>query len=294
MFDLEEDLLILSRNYSLAMEGNYMKKTIDLLDITKKHKLYTSTSQKVKDIFLRKSFGEDFYALRGVNFEAYNGEVVGLVGVNGAGKSTLSNIIAGILPETSGTVNVKGDVALIAIASGLKGNLTGRENIELKCLMLGFTKEEIKALEPQIIEFAELGKFIDQPIKSYSTGMRSRLGFAISVSIDPDIIIIDEALAVGDKAFNEKAFNKVMEFKKRGKTILFVSHSIKLMERFADKILWLEYGQVKDYGLREDILPKYEAFIKKYKKMSKAEKESYKEKSLRQQYGTDMFAETSK
>ncbi|MFD2044505.1 teichoic acids export ABC transporter ATP-binding subunit TagH [Ornithinibacillus salinisoli] len=271
-----------------------MKKTIDLLDITKKHKLYTSTSQKVKDIFLRKSFGEDFYALRGVNFEAYNGEVVGLVGVNGAGKSTLSNIIAGILPETSGTVNVKGDVALIAIASGLKGNLTGRENIELKCLMLGFTKEEIKALEPQIIEFAELGKFIDQPIKSYSTGMRSRLGFAISVSIDPDIIIIDEALAVGDKAFNEKAFNKVMEFKKRGKTILFVSHSIKLMERFADKILWLEYGQVKDYGLREDILPKYEAFIKKYKKMSKAEKESYKEKSLRQQYGTDMFAETSK
>ncbi|MUK87369.1 teichoic acids export ABC transporter ATP-binding subunit TagH [Ornithinibacillus sp. L9] len=268
-----------------------MKKTIKLLNVSKKHKLYTSTSQKVKDIFLSKSYGEDFFALKNVNFEAYSGEVVGLVGVNGAGKSTLSNIIAGILPETSGTVDVTGSVALIAIASGLKGNLTGRENIELKCLMLGFTKDEIKALEPQIIEFAELGKFIDQPIKSYSTGMRSRLGFAISVSIDPDIIIIDEALAVGDKAFNEKAFNKMMEFKEKGKTILFVSHSIKLMEKFADKILWLEYGQVKDYGLKDEILPKYEEFIKEYKKMTKAEKEKYKVEALKQQYGSDMFVE---
>lgn len=261
-----------------------MERTIHVSNVTKKHKLYNGTSEKLKDILFRKDFGEDFYALKDVTFEAFNGEVVGFVGVNGAGKSTLSNVIAGILPETSGSVEVKGSVALIAIASGLKGNLTGRENIELKCLMLGFNKKEITELEPSIIEFAELGKFIDQPVKSYSSGMKSRLGFAISVSIDPDVVIIDEALSVGDKAFSEKSFKKMMEFKERGKTIIFVSHSIRQMKKFTDKILWLEFGKVKDYGPTKEILPKYEAFIETYKNMSKAEKEKYKETALKQQY----------
>src|SRR5690606_38991143 len=152
-----------------------MEKTIIVSNVTKKHKLYDNTSDKIKDILFRKGYGEDFYALRNVSFEVNRGEVIGFVGVNGAGKSTLSNIIAGILPETSGSVTVKGDVSLIAIAAGLKENLTGRENIELKCLMLGFSKKEIQQLEPEIIEFAELGKFIDQPVKSYSSGMKSRL-----------------------------------------------------------------------------------------------------------------------
>ncbi|AUJ23971.1 MULTISPECIES: teichoic acids export ABC transporter ATP-binding subunit TagH [Virgibacillus] len=257
-----------------------MEKSIIVSNVSKKHKLYTATSEKLKDIFFKKSYGEDFYALKNVNFHAYKGEVVGFVGVNGAGKSTLSNIIAGILPESSGKVIVNGTVSLIAISSGLKGNLTGRENIELKCLMLGYSKEEILKLEPEIIDFAELGKFIDQPVKSYSSGMKSRLGFAISVTIDPDIIIIDEALSVGDKAFGEKSFQKMMEFKKKGKTIVFVSHSIPQMKKFADKILWLEYGRVKAYGLKADILPKYESFIKEYKNMSKLEKEDYRKKSI--------------
>ncbi|WP_042143670.1 teichoic acids export ABC transporter ATP-binding subunit TagH [Paucisalibacillus sp. EB02] len=257
-----------------------MEKTISVKHVTKKHKLYEGTSEKLKDIFLPKSYGEDFYALQDVNFEAYEGEVVGFVGINGAGKSTLSNVIAGILPETSGTVEVKGEVSLIAISSGLKGNLTGRENIELKCLMLGFSKKEIQDLEPEIIEFAEIGKFIDQPVKSYSSGMKSRLGFAISVTIDPDIIIIDEALSVGDKAFSAKAFQKMNMFKEKGKTIIFVSHSIKDMKKFADKILWLEFGRVKAYGPTSEILPQYEAFITTYKTMTKVEKEKYKEEAL--------------
>lgn len=257
-----------------------METTISVQNVTKKHKLYTGTLDKLKDAFLPGSYGEDFYALRGVSFEAQAGEVVGFVGINGAGKSTLSNIIAGILPQTTGEVEVKGEVSLIAISSGLKGNLTGRENIELKCLMLGFSKKEIQALEPEIIDFAELGKFIDQPVKSYSSGMKSRLGFAISVTIDPDIIIIDEALAVGDKAFADKAFNKMMDFKKAGKTIIFVSHSIKQMKKFADKVLWLEFGKVRDYGPKKEILPKYEEFITEYKAMSKVEKENYRSERM--------------
>ncbi|WP_047982603.1 teichoic acids export ABC transporter ATP-binding subunit TagH [Ornithinibacillus contaminans] len=259
-----------------------MEKSIIISNVTKKHKLYNKTSDKLKDILFPKEYGEDFYALKGVNFEAGKGDVVGFVGINGAGKSTLSNIIAGILPETTGTVLVNGEVALIAIASGLKEDLTGRENIELKCLMLGFSKREILRLEPEIIEFAELGKFIDQPVKSYSSGMKSRLGFAISASIDPDIIVIDEALSVGDKAFAEKCFKKMENFKQKGKTIIFVSHSIAQMKKFADKILWLEYGKVKAYGPKQEIIPQYEEFIKEYKQMTGKEKKQYKEMVLRQ------------
>uniref|UniRef100_UPI003AFAD98C ABC transporter ATP-binding protein n=1 Tax=Oceanobacillus massiliensis TaxID=1465765 RepID=UPI003AFAD98C len=140
----------------------------------------------------------------------------------------------------------------------------------------GFDKKEIKSLEPEIIEFSELDKFIDQPVKSYSSGMKSRLGFAISVSIDPDIFIIDEALSVGDKAFAEKSLNKMKEFKEKGKTMIFVSHSLSQMKKFCEKILWLEYGMVKEYGNVDEIIPKYEAFLKEWKKKPKEDRIAYK------------------
>ncbi|MDQ0254504.1 teichoic acid transport system ATP-binding protein [Evansella vedderi] len=227
-----------------------------------------------------KNYGEDFFALRNINFEANKGEVIGFVGVNGSGKSTLSNIIAGIVPETSGTVDVRGVASLIAVNSGLKKDLSGRDNIELKCLMLGFSKKEIQEMEQEIIEFAELERFIDQPVKSYSSGMKSRLGFAISTKIDPDILIIDEALSVGDKAFAHKSLEKMKEFKEQGKTMIFVSHSNEQIKEFCEKVLWLEFGQVKAYGTVEEIIPEYEKFLKKFKKMSKKEKEKYREESL--------------
>ncbi|MCP8617485.1 teichoic acids export ABC transporter ATP-binding subunit TagH [Salirhabdus salicampi] len=257
-----------------------MDKSIIVKDVSKKYKLYSKPAERLLDLLLPKNYGEDFYALKNVNFEAEKGDVVGFVGINGSGKSTLSNIIAGIVPETSGTVEVNGQAALIAVASGLKGDLSGRENIELKCLMLGFSKKEIQELEPKIIEFAELEKFIDQPVKSYSSGMKSRLGFAISVNIDPDILIIDEALSVGDKAFAEKSLAKMKEFKEKGKTMIFVSHSIGQMKKFCEKILWLEFGQVKDYGTVEEILPRYETFLSEWKKMSKKEKQIYRKTAL--------------
>nr|WP_038244806.1 teichoic acids export ABC transporter ATP-binding subunit TagH [Virgibacillus massiliensis] len=253
-----------------------MEKAIIAKNVSKKYKLYNGTKERLLDLITPKSYGENFYALTDVNFEAEKGDIIGFVGVNGSGKSTLSNILAGIVPETDGNVDISGEVALIAVSAGLKNDLTGRDNIELKLLMLGFSKNDIKKLEPEIIEFAELENFIDQPVKSYSSGMKSRLGFAISVTVDPDILIIDEALSVGDKAFAEKSLNKMKEFKKQGKTMIFVSHSIGQMKQFCEKILWLEYGKVKDFGPVKEVIPKYEAFLNKWKKMSKKEKEEYK------------------
>lgn len=260
-----------------------MEKAIVVKNITKKYKLYNSTKDRILDLISSKSHGEDFYALADVSFEAIKGDAIGFIGVNGSGKSTLSNIIAGIVPETSGSAEVVGQTSLIAVAAGLKGDLTGRDNIELKCLMLGFDKDEIKALEPAIIEFSELGKFIDQPVKSYSSGMRSRLGFAISVNVDPDVLIIDEALSVGDKAFAEKSLNKMKEFKRQEKTLIFVSHSIGQMKKFCEKILWLEYGMIREYGSVEDVMPKYESFLNDWKRMSKRERDSYRNSALEHQ-----------
>lgn len=258
-----------------------MEKSIIARNITKKYKLYHGTKERLLDLVTPSSYGKDFFALTDVSFEAEEGDVVGFVGINGSGKSTLSNIVAGIVPETTGNVETNGQVSLIAVASGLKGDLTGRDNIELKCLMLGFNKSEIQELEPEIIEFSELGEFIDQPVKSYSSGMKSRLGFAISVNVDPDILIIDEALSVGDKAFAEKSLNKMTEFKQQGKTMIFVSHSIGQMKKFCEKILWLEFGMVKEYGDVDDVIPKYEAFLTRWQKLSKKERDVYKEAAIK-------------
>lgn len=244
--------------------------------VTKKYKMYKKTSDKLLDILLPNGYGEDFYALQNITFTAEKGDVIGIIGVNGAGKSTLSNLITGVIPPTHGEIEVNGQAALIAIASGLNNKLTGRENIELKCLMLGFSKKEIKELMPEIIEFADIGKFIDQPVKSYSSGMKSRLGFAISVNIDPDVLVIDEALSVGDQTFADKCLDKMNEFKKKGKTIFFISHSIGQVKKFCQKALWLEAGEVRAYGTIEEIVPQYEKFLKEFKAMSKQDQKNFK------------------
>ncbi|MDQ0269115.1 teichoic acids export ABC transporter ATP-binding subunit TagH [Cytobacillus purgationiresistens] len=260
-----------------------MSKSVIVKNVTKKYKLYNKTSEKLLDILLPKSYGEDFYALRNISFEAEEGDIIGFVGVNGSGKSTLSNVIAGVVPQTGGTVDIKGNASLIAVSAGLNNQLTGRENIELKCLMLGFSKKEIRGLEPDIIEFAELDKFIDQPVKSYSSGMKSRLGFSISVHTDPDVLIIDEALSVGDKAFAEKCLDKMNEFKARGKTMFFISHSIGQMKQFCEKAIWLEFGQVRMSGDIKEVIPEYEKFLNEYKAMTNEEKKNFREKAMQQQ-----------
>lgn len=254
-----------------------MEPVIDLKQITKKYKLYKNNKERFLDLATPLSYGEEFYAVKNVDFQAQKGDVIGFIGINGSGKSTLLNIIAGVIPETAGEMTVTGDISLIAVASGLKENLTGRENIELKCLMLGFSKKEIEEMEPDIIDFSELGKFIDQPVKSYSSGMKSRLGFAISVNVKPEILIIDEALSVGDKLFAQKCLKKINEFKEQGKTILFVSHSNAQIKQFCNKVLWLEYGQVRDFGPTNEVITAYEKFVADFNKLSSEEQKKFQE-----------------
>lgn len=242
--------------------------------------MYSKNSEKILDIITPKGYGEDFFALQNISFKAEPGDVIGIIGVNGAGKSTLSNLITGVTPPTSGKIDIRGKASLIAIASGLDGQLTGRENIELKCLMLGFSKLEIKEMTPQIIEFADIGNFIDQPVKKYSSGMKARLGFAISVNIDPDILVIDEVLSVGDQTFTDKCLDKMNEFKEAGKTIFFISHSMKQVKQFCEKALWLEAGEVKKYGQINEVLPEYQKFLKEFKAMSKEDQKNFKQMIL--------------
>ncbi|MEM1505294.1 teichoic acids export ABC transporter ATP-binding subunit TagH [Domibacillus sp. 8LH] len=262
-----------------------MKETVVVQNVYKKYKMHKSPKEKILDVILPGGYGEDFYALQNISFTAKQGDVIGLVGVNGSGKSTLSNILGGVIPPTSGTVTTVGQASIIAISSGLNNQLTGRENIELKCLMLGFKKKEIREMEAEIIEFTDIGKFIDQPVKKYSSGMRSRLGFAISVTVNPDILIVDEALSVGDQVFGQKSKNKMFEFKEKGKTMFFVSHSMGQIKEFCDKALWLEYGEIKDFGPVKEVIPAYEAFLKQHKALSPEEQKKFREEAMKKQSG---------
>lgn len=262
-----------------------MSYTVKFHHVMKKFKMHGKSSDKLKDLLLPGGYGEDFYALRNISFEAGAGDVIGIVGVNGSGKSTMSNLIAGVTQPTSGGIETRGQASLIAIAAGMNNQLTGLENIELKCLMMGLDKEQIRAITPSIIEFADIGKFIGMPVKKYSSGMKSRLGFAISVNMDPDILVIDEALSVGDQTFTDKCLRKMDEFKERGKTIFFISHSIGQVKKFCKQALWLEYGELREYGTIEEVIPHYEQFLKEYKDMNKEQQQAFKEAAMRKQAG---------
>ena len=179
-----------------------------------------------------------FLALENISFEVKDKDVVGIIGKNGAGKSTTLGLIAGVLKPTTGRVEVNGRIApLLELGAGFHPDLTGRENIILNGILLGMTKKEILSKLDSIIEFSELEEFIDQPIRIYSSGMMSRLGFSVAVHVDPEILLIDEVLSVGDFKFQEKSKNKIYEFKERGKTIIFVSHDIGMVKELCDKVI---------------------------------------------------------
>lgn len=233
---------------------------IEFQAVSKSYPIYQSPSDRLKELltFNRKCFHDDFWALKEVSFSVPRGETFCIVGENGSGKSTLLQIVAGILQPTSGTVSVTGRVsALLELGSGFNLEFSGRDNVYLNAAILGFTAAQIDKVYPRIEEFAEIGDFIHQPVKTYSSGMVVRLAFAVAIHVDPEILIVDEALAVGDIYFRQRCLRKVHELRSRGTTILFVSHAAGDVKAIGDRVLWLEKGRVREIGDPDRVIAKY-------------------------------------
>jgi ABC-type polysaccharide/polyol phosphate transport system ATPase subunit len=206
----------------------------------------------------RRVFFDQFEALRGVSFQVGTGEALGLIGRNGAGKSTALRVIARILPPTGGRVVVSGRVApILELGLGLHGELTGRENVMLQGALLGFSRAEMKRRMGPIVAFAELEEFIDAPLRTYSTGMAARLAFSVATDVDPDILLIDEVLSVGDERFQIKSEARMMEFRRSGKTIVFVSHSARQINETCDRAVWIHEGRVVREGPATEVTEAY-------------------------------------
>jgi len=215
-------------------------------------------------LFRNHSSYYNFEAIKGISFVVRHNEVVGIIGRNGSGKSTILKIIAGVYRPTAGIVKVSGKVAaLIELGAGFHLDLTGRENMVLNGLLLGLSRREIRALEKEILNFAELGDFIDSPIKQYSSGMFMRLGFAIATEVDPDILLIDEILAVGDAAFQQKCSGRIDEFRKRGKTIIFVSHDMSAVRRLCQRVFLIQDGVLLADGPPDQVIARYEELLQR-------------------------------
>ncbi len=218
---------------------------IQVANVTKRYKLYDSPAARLKDALGlpgRKGCREHL-ALDGVSLDVRKGETVGIIGTNGSGKSTLLKVITGVVRQTSGEVRVDGRIsALLELGAGFNGEYTGRENVYLQGTMMGFSREEVDARMGDILDFADIGEFVDQPVKTYSSGMFVRLAFAVAINIDPEILIVDEALSVGDVFFQAKCYRKFEEFKEMGKTILFVSHDLGSITKYCDRAILLNRG----------------------------------------------------
>lgn len=238
------------------------KNMIEVKNVTMKFKMSDEPINSLKEVFTTAVSGKlkfnEFLALDNVSFDIKKGETVGLIGRNGAGKSTTLKLISGILKPTEGTIRTYGNIVpMLELGAGFDLELTGRENIYLNGAILGYSKEYLESKFDEIVEFAEIRDFIDMPIRNYSSGMMARLAFSIASVVQPEILIVDEILAVGDVAFQEKSFNRMKELMSGGATVLFVSHNIDKIEEMCHKVIWIEKGKVVKIGETKTILDEY-------------------------------------
>lgn len=242
-----------------------MGQAICVNKITKVYKIYDDPKDRFKEALGigQRQYYQKFYALRDVSFEVGKGEIVGIVGRNGSGKSTILKILTGVLAPTDGNVSIEGKVsALLELGAGFNMEYTGMKNIYLNATMMHMSKNEIEQKIPDILRFADIGDYIYQPVKSYSSGMFVRLAFAVAINVDPDILIVDEALAVGDTRFQLKCMDKFTEFVKAGKTILFVSHDVNSIKRFCNRAIWLNQGSLIMDGDTDEVTDRYLDYLK--------------------------------
>jgi ABC-type polysaccharide/polyol phosphate transport system ATPase subunit len=237
---------------------------IEIKNLTKIYKLYESPQDRLKEALspFRRKYHRDFYALKDINLEVKKGETVGVIGSNGAGKSTLLKVITSIITPTSGQVQVDGRIsALLELGAGFNPLISGLENVYFNGTLIGFSKEEMDAKLDDILAFADIGDFIHQPVRTYSSGMFVRLAFAVAVHIEPEILIVDEALAVGDMRFQLKCFRKMEEFKEKGNTFLLVTHNVGMLSNLCSRAIWLHEGSIFQSGPAKDVARDYQAFM---------------------------------
>ncbi|MBM3786351.1 MAG: ABC transporter ATP-binding protein [Acidobacteria bacterium] len=237
---------------------------IDFQNVSKSYPIYDSPSDRLKELLTlnHATYHRDFWALRDVSFQVKRGETFCIIGENGSGKSTMLQIVAGILQATSGVARTNGRVAaLLELGSGFNPEFTGKENVYLNAAILGLSTKEIDSRYQDIESFAEIGEFIHQPVKTYSSGMTVRLAFSVAIHVDPDVLLVDEALAVGDIYFRQRCMRKVHELRKKGVTILFVSHAIGDVKAIGDRTMWLDGGVVREIGETEAVVSKYLAYM---------------------------------
>ena len=240
------------------------KAVIQVKGLEKAYKLYDKPSDRLKEALglSRKKKYKEHYALKGVDLEIYKGETVGIIGTNGSGKSTILKIITGVLNPTSGTVKVDGRIsALLELGAGFNMEYNGIENIYLNGTMMGFSKKEIDAKMDDILSFADIGEYVNQPVKTYSSGMFVRLAFAVAINIEPEILIVDEALSVGDVFFQAKCYHKFEEFKEMGKTIVFVSHDLSSISKYCDRVVLLNQGVKLGEGSPKEMIDAYKQVL---------------------------------
>lgn len=237
---------------------------IKVSGLGKKYAIYNKPSDRLKEALSlsSKKCHKPFVALDNINFEVFKGECLGIIGTNGSGKSTLLKLITGVLTPSSGSMNINGKIsALLELGAGFNQEYTGLENIYLNGTMVGYSKEEIDKKVKEIVEFAEIGEFIDRPVKTYSSGMFARLAFAVAINVDPDILIVDEALSVGDIFFQAKCYRKFNEFKERNKTIIFVSHDLSSVLKYCDRCLLLNKGKQVSLGKSKEVVDIYRKIL---------------------------------